>query len=83
MSALREWAASQDGAVHQAVAVNNYGKWKTASQMLALTILLGVSENSPPYLALLGFSLLYVAAALALVSLGIYFKGIWFAFTRT
>ncbi|GAQ87525.1 phosphatidylglycerophosphate synthase [Klebsormidium nitens] len=82
MSALREWAASQAGDVHKAVAVNALGKWKTASQMVALTILLGLSEELPSYVALLGVSLLYIAAALALLSLGIYFKGMWFAFSR-
>nr|PNR45039.1 hypothetical protein PHYPA_014810 [Physcomitrium patens] len=40
MSALREWAASQGGDVRQAVAVNSLGKWKTAAQMVALTLLL-------------------------------------------
>lgn len=82
MSALREWAASQAGDVHKAVAVNSLGKWKTASQMVALTILLGLNEELPSYVALLGVSLLYVAAVLALLSLGIYFKGMWFAFSR-
>ncbi|XP_019416092.1 PREDICTED: CDP-diacylglycerol--glycerol-3-phosphate 3-phosphatidyltransferase 1, chloroplastic-like isoform X3 [Lupinus angustifolius] len=40
MSALREWAASQGSKLQQAVAVNNLGKWKTATQMTSLTILL-------------------------------------------
>ncbi|KAL5062128.1 hypothetical protein RYX36_023865 [Vicia faba] len=39
MSALREWAASQGSKTLEAVAVNNLGKWKTATQMTALTIL--------------------------------------------
>jgi phosphatidylglycerophosphate synthase len=32
MSALREWAAALGGEAHKAVAVNNLGKWKTATQ---------------------------------------------------
>ncbi|KAJ9159994.1 hypothetical protein P3X46_025439 [Hevea brasiliensis] len=40
MSAVREWAASQNSKLLEAVAVNNLGKWKTATQMTALTILL-------------------------------------------
>ncbi|WOK96659.1 hypothetical protein Cni_G05366 [Canna indica] len=40
MSAVREWAASQNGRVLEAVAVNNLGKWKTATQMTSLTVLL-------------------------------------------
>ncbi|KAL5062129.1 hypothetical protein RYX36_023866, partial [Vicia faba] len=39
MSALREWAASQGSKTLEAIAVNNLGKWKTATQMTALTIL--------------------------------------------
>ncbi|KAK8950447.1 hypothetical protein KSP40_PGU016636 [Platanthera guangdongensis] len=39
MSAVREWAASQSSKVVEAVAVNDLGKWKTATQMTALTIL--------------------------------------------
>jgi CDP-diacylglycerol--glycerol-3-phosphate 3-phosphatidyltransferase len=33
MSALREWAATMGPAAKAAVAVNNWGKWKTASQV--------------------------------------------------
>lgn len=71
MSAVREWAASQDSKLSevfdwhcsllnksrdviflkarywfsQAVAVNNLGKWKTATQMTALTILLAARDS--------------------------------------
>ncbi|MQL93689.1 hypothetical protein Taro_026352 [Colocasia esculenta] len=45
MSAVREWAASQDSKVLEAVAVNNLGKWKTATQMTALTILLASRDS--------------------------------------
>ena len=33
MSALREWAAALGEEAHKAVAVNNLGKWKTATQV--------------------------------------------------
>ncbi|GFY83645.1 phosphatidylglycerolphosphate synthase 1 [Actinidia rufa] len=46
MSAVREWAASQNGKLSEAVAVNNLGKWKTATQMTALTILLATRDSS-------------------------------------
>ncbi len=36
MSALREWAATAGSEARQAVAVNAWGKWKTASQVGAL-----------------------------------------------
>lgn len=40
VSALREWAATQGSQARGAVAVNWVGKWKTALQMAALTLLL-------------------------------------------
>lgn len=40
MSAFREWAASLGGDAHKAVAVSSLGKWKTATQMVALVLLL-------------------------------------------
>ncbi|KAK8611103.1 hypothetical protein V6N13_131166 [Hibiscus sabdariffa] len=46
MSAVREWAASQNSKISEAVAVNKLGKWKTATQMAALTILLATRDNS-------------------------------------
>ncbi|KAK1285801.1 hypothetical protein QJS10_CPB20g00735 [Acorus calamus] len=46
MSAVREWAASQNSKLLEAVAVNNLGKWKTATQMTALTILLASRDSS-------------------------------------
>ncbi|XWS75078.1 hypothetical protein CRYUN_Cryun01aG0054200 [Craigia yunnanensis] len=45
MSAVREWAASQNSKLLEAVAVNNLGKWKTATQMAALTILLAARNS--------------------------------------
>lgn len=80
MSAVREWAASQDSKVLEAVAVNNLGKWKTATQMTALTILLATRDSSlsgPGVLAASGVVLLYVSAGLTVWSLVIYTSKIW------
>nr|ABA55724.1 phosphatidylglycerolphosphate synthase [Vigna unguiculata] len=80
MSALREWAASQGSKLLE-VAVNNLGKWKTASQMTALTILLATRDLShgggAAILVGSGVALLYTSAGLALWSLVVYMKKIW------
>lgn len=79
MSAVREWAASQGGDLHEAVAVNNLGKWKTASQMVALTILLATrdsSQSGAAGLAACGVAVLYAAAGLGMWSLALYMKGV-------
>ncbi|GJU15173.1 CDP-diacylglycerol--glycerol-3-phosphate 3-phosphatidyltransferase 2 [Tanacetum coccineum] len=80
MSAVREWAASQGSKLSEAVAVNNLGKWKTATQMTALTILLLIRDNSFTEVGLLGATgvgFLYVSAGLAVWSLVVYMKKIW------
>ncbi|KAL2227789.1 CDP-diacylglycerol--glycerol-3-phosphate 3-phosphatidyltransferase 2 isoform X1 [Sesamum indicum] len=80
MSAVREWAASQDRKLLEAVAVNNLGKWKTATQMLALTILLAARDGSLVVAGTLAYSgvlLLYISAWLALWSLVVYVRKIW------
>lgn len=80
MSAVREWAASQNSNLSEAVAVNNLGKWKTAAQMTALTILLVTRDNSftgPGFLINFGVALLYISAWLAVWSLVVYMKKIW------
>ncbi|KAF9597512.1 hypothetical protein IFM89_019039 [Coptis chinensis] len=80
MSAVREWAASQNGKVLEAVAVNNLGKWKTATQMIALTILLATRDDSivgSHILVPTGVTLLYVSAGVAVWSLAVYMRKIW------
>ncbi|XP_073104693.1 cardiolipin synthase (CMP-forming)-like [Elaeis guineensis] len=80
MSAVREWAASQNSKVLEAVAVNNLGKWKTATQMTALTILLATRDSSltgPGVLVASGVVLLYISAGLAVWSLAVYMRKIW------
>ncbi|KAL1542490.1 CDP-diacylglycerol--glycerol-3-phosphate 1-phosphatidyltransferase [Salvia divinorum] len=80
MSAVREWAASRDKKLLEAVAVNNLGKWKTASQMSALTILLAAGHASlvgDGILVSSGVVLLYISAWLSLWSMVVYIKKIW------
>ena len=87
MSAIREWAAAAGGEAHSAVAVNSYGKWKTATQLVALSILLGVRDGTA-WLGLAngsaaggiltqgGVYCLWASAGLALLSLWIYMAGV-------
>ncbi|XP_065049148.1 CDP-diacylglycerol--glycerol-3-phosphate 3-phosphatidyltransferase 2-like isoform X1 [Musa acuminata AAA Group] len=80
MSAVREWAASQNSlALEQAVAVNKLGKWKAATQMTALTALLASRDPSMavPSVLASGIGLLYVSAGLAVWSLAVYTRKIW------
>ncbi|XP_038980172.1 cardiolipin synthase (CMP-forming), mitochondrial-like [Phoenix dactylifera] len=80
MSTVREWAASQNSRVLKAVAVNNRGKWKTTTQMTALTILLATRDSSLTGLGVLvasGVVLLYVSAGLAIWSFAVYMRKIW------
>lgn len=80
MSAVREWAASQNSKLSKAVAVNNLGKWKTATQMIALTILLAIRDRSLTGAGVFvtsGVALLYISAALAVWSLFVYMRKIW------
>ncbi|KAJ4978622.1 hypothetical protein NE237_009402 [Protea cynaroides] len=80
MSAVREWAASQNSKVLEAVAVNNLGKWKTATQMTAITMLLATRDSSLTGSGILvapGVILLYISAGLSVWSLAVYMKNIW------
>ncbi|KAI3430485.1 hypothetical protein D9Q98_005080 [Chlorella vulgaris] len=92
MSALREWAAALGPEAHAAVAVSWVGKWKTATQMASLTLLLlahqGVAAAAgsggvavPPAVlqaaGSLGVPLLVVATGLTVWSLALYFNSLW------
>jgi CDP-diacylglycerol--glycerol-3-phosphate 3-phosphatidyltransferase len=88
MSALREWAATLGPTARDAVAVNAWGKWKTASQMVALTALLLTRDGVPAaaaggaaqllqLAAAAGPPLLVVAAYLSAHSLALYLRGLW------
>jgi CDP-diacylglycerol--glycerol-3-phosphate 3-phosphatidyltransferase len=76
VSAFREWASASGGDAHKAVAVNSLGKWKTATQMTAITALLGAGAAGPAAhaVAASGIALLWASAGLALASLWIYMK---------
>ncbi|KAG1656175.1 hypothetical protein FOA52_008714 [Chlamydomonas sp. UWO 241] len=53
MSALREWAAAAGGAAHKAVKVNSLGKWKTAFQMVSMSLLLLLRQPLSSWVQLL------------------------------
>ena len=80
VSALREWMAQRKSSA--LVAVGFIGKLKTTVQMIALTVLLLVGTSSPPIFLQLGFSLLWLAALLSLISMGIYFRDAWQTLTK-
>ncbi len=75
ISALREWMA-EVGAT-STVAVSMLGKIKTTSQMAALLLLLYQEPLAGLPTALVGFALLYIAAALTLWSMFRYLKAAW------
>lgn len=75
ISALREWMA-EIGAT-ATVAVNMLGKVKTSAQMLALVLLLYKEELLGLDTTLVGFVLLYAAAALTIWSMIIYLRAAW------
>ena len=72
ISALREWMA-QIGA-SKSVAVNFLGKIKTASQMIAIPMLLYHDALGAFNTKLFGDWLIWLAAALTLVSMAYYLK---------
>lgn len=73
ISALREWMAEMGE--RASVAVSYIGKLKTAMQMLAIFILLG---NRPDTLwAIVGETVLILAALLTLWSMFVYLKAAW------
>ena len=88
MSALREWAAAAGGDAHKAVKVSSLGKWKTALQMTAMSILLVLRNDhllSDADIVVLwlhratiaAYGLLLVSMALALWSLARYMENVW------
>ncbi len=75
VSALREWMA--EVGKRTSIAVSHLGKIKTAVQMISLVILLFCNPRTTPYLAILGYILLYIAAVLTIWSMVIYIKAAW------
>lgn len=80
MSALREWAATLGPEARDAVAVSSWGKWKTAAQMVSLTLLLVARDGGSGWLvesaSVLGPPLLCVASYLTMHSLVLYSRGL-------
>jgi CDP-diacylglycerol--glycerol-3-phosphate 3-phosphatidyltransferase len=75
ISALREWMAELGNSAQVAVSV--IGKIKTATQMLALVLLLYREPIGDFPTAETGFVLLYVSAGLTLWSMIIYLRASW------
>jgi CDP-diacylglycerol--glycerol-3-phosphate 3-phosphatidyltransferase len=75
VSALREWMAELGN--RTSVAVSHLGKVKTGVQMLALIVLLYCGPATSTLIIVVGFILLYLAAALTIWSMVIYLKAAW------
>jgi CDP-diacylglycerol--glycerol-3-phosphate 3-phosphatidyltransferase len=75
VSALREWMAELSQRGH--VAVSMLGKYKTATQMVAIPMLIMSGSVASPELRLAGNILLYIAVVLTLYSMLIYLKAAW------
>ncbi len=75
VSALREWMASRGQ--RDAVAVAFAGKVKTTVQMIAIIILLASDPAGPAIFWQAGYVLIYIAAALSLYSMAMYFRSAW------
>lgn len=75
VSALREWMAELGK--RTSVAVSFIGKVKTATQMLAVILLLLYTPQCSLWLKIAGIGLLYVAALLTLWSMFMYIKAAW------
>lgn len=72
ISALREWMASRGN--REAVAVAFSGKLKTTFQMMAIIVLMLVTDVTPDWLLMTGYVMIYIAATLSLYSALNYFK---------
>ncbi len=75
ISALREWMAELGRRAQ--VAVSEIGKFKTATQMVAITLLIYRDDLWGIPLYLIGQVLLYVAVILTLWSMAVYLRAAW------
>jgi len=75
ISALREWMAGIGQ--RTAVAVSRIGKYKTILQMVGLTMLLFRDDLFGLPIYLIGIWLTVIAAALTLISMGLYLRAAW------
>lgn len=75
ISALREWMAELGK--RASVAVSYIGKVKTTAQIVAIIMLLAFNPTTHPNATMVGYILLYIAAALTLWSMILYLKAAW------
>jgi CDP-diacylglycerol--glycerol-3-phosphate 3-phosphatidyltransferase len=75
ISALREWMAGIGQ--RTAVAVSRIGKYKTILQMVGVTMLLFRSDLFGLPIYQIGIWLTVIAAALTLISMGLYLRDAW------
>jgi len=75
ISALREWMAELGRRAQ--VAVSEVGKFKTATQMVAITLLIYQDDIWGVPLYLIGQILLYIAVILTLWSMAVYLRAAW------
>ncbi len=75
ISALREWMAELGARAK--VAVSWVGKFKTAAQMMAITLLIYRHDVAGLPTYQIGFGLLYVAVVLTLWSMFVYLHAAW------
>ena len=80
ISALREWMAQLGDT--KSIAVSFLGKLKTATQMVAIPMLLYHDNLGPVSAQVVGTWLIYLAAVLTLISMGYYLKAALPSFTK-
>jgi CDP-diacylglycerol--glycerol-3-phosphate 3-phosphatidyltransferase/cardiolipin synthase len=75
ISALREWMAEIGNRTK--VAVSEIGKFKTATQMVAISLLIYRDDLAGLPVYMIGLVLLYIAVALTLWSMTLYLRAAW------
>ena len=75
ISALREWMAELGARAK--VAVSEIGKFKTASQMTAISMMIYREDFAGLPIYIIGYVLLYVAVTLTLWSMVVYLRAAW------
>lgn len=75
ISALREWLAELGE--RKRVAVGAIGKFKTAFQMIAISLMLWQKPLGPLPVYEIGYALLFAAGALTLWSMVVYLRAAW------
>lgn len=75
ISALREWMAEMNR--RGIVAVTWFTRIKTTIQMIAIVVLIANPPDLDRTWVMAGYTLLYVAAAMTLISMALYLKAAW------